>query len=89
MKTVTIDRFGRVLIPKRFRERLGLTPGHEFEIEVESDGIKLKATQATNVIVREGKALVFDVKGQDDIRAAIEGQRAERDKSMLFDRYND
>ena len=35
----TIDRAGRVVIPKALRDQLGLTPG---EIEVTSDGAALR-----------------------------------------------
>jgi AbrB family looped-hinge helix DNA binding protein len=35
----TIDRAGRVVIPKALRDRLGLTPG---EVEVTSDGAALR-----------------------------------------------
>ncbi len=36
--TVTIDKFGRVLIPKPLRDRLGLAPGTEFTLDVHDAG---------------------------------------------------
>ena len=37
--TVTLDKFGRVLIPKLLRDQLGLVPGAELSLDVhEGDG---------------------------------------------------
>ena len=36
--TVTIDKFGRVLIPKPVRDRLGLTAGAELALDVHTAG---------------------------------------------------
>lgn len=38
----TIDRFGRVVIPKRVREDLGLKAGEPLVIEEQAEGILLK-----------------------------------------------
>ena len=37
-----VDRFGRILIPKRIREKLGIEENAELEIEVEGEKILLK-----------------------------------------------
>jgi AbrB family looped-hinge helix DNA binding protein len=39
----TIDRAGRVVIPKRLREALNLDPGAEIDIEPAPDGLLLRA----------------------------------------------
>ena len=36
--TVTLDKFGRVLIPKPVRDRLGLAPGAELSLDVSTSG---------------------------------------------------
>ena len=36
--TVTIDKFGRVLIPKPLRDQLGLQPGAELSLDVHAGG---------------------------------------------------
>lgn len=38
---VSIDKAGRVVIPKEVRERLGLTEHSEFEIDTDGDTIRL------------------------------------------------
>lgn len=58
MTSVTMDRFGRILIPKKVRDRLGLTAGQELALDIENGKLMLEPPQEP-VIVREGKALVF------------------------------
>jgi len=40
---VTIDKAGRVVIPKALRERLDLVPGTELDLEVEGDAVRISA----------------------------------------------
>jgi AbrB family looped-hinge helix DNA binding protein len=39
--TVTIDKYGRITIPKKMREALHLTPGTRLQLELFEDGLKL------------------------------------------------
>ena len=39
---VTIDRAGRIVVPKEVRDRLALTPNSELELSVEGDGVVLR-----------------------------------------------
>ena len=48
--TVTIDEYGRLVVPKEFRDRLGLVPGTELEIE-EREG-HLQLVPVENRVVR-------------------------------------
>lgn len=61
--TVTIDKFGRVLIPKPLRDRLGLAPGTALDLKVRDtdDGIltlELRPDCENAGLVREGALLV-------------------------------
>ena len=40
-----IDRSGRIVVPKRLRERLGFKPKSELEIVERMDGVLLRAVQ--------------------------------------------
>lgn len=42
---LSIDRSGRIVVPKRLRERLGLIPNSELEIVEQSGGVLLRALQ--------------------------------------------
>lgn len=53
--TITIDRAGRVVLPKSVRERFHLVPGAELELTTDADGVKLalRATQPS-LVTRQG-----------------------------------
>jgi AbrB family looped-hinge helix DNA binding protein len=74
----TVDRFGRVVVPKSMRERLGLRAGSAIEIE-EADGcVSLRAADdASPLTVKEG-ILVFTGEASGDLEAAVASDRRER-----------
>jgi AbrB family looped-hinge helix DNA binding protein len=53
----TIDRAGRVVIPKALRDELGLRPG---EVEVTSDGAALRIEPVTSddVVEEQGRLVI-------------------------------
>jgi AbrB family looped-hinge helix DNA binding protein len=58
METI-VDKFGRIVIPKRVRENLGLSPGTKVEIESSGDELIVKPIrEEPNVVDRDG-VLVF------------------------------
>ncbi len=82
---IPIDRFGRVVLPKPIRDRLGIREGTEFEVEEHEDSILLKpiVTQAEAVDV--GGWLILKPSGEKEISLeetlkAIEDSREGRDK---------
>lgn len=79
----TIDRAGRVVIPKSVRERLGLRGGEEIEIE-EADG-RIEITRPprdSGLVKGRHGLLVFESDpdsepiGPEEVREAIEQSRA-------------
>ncbi len=66
----TIDKAGRVVIPKSLRDRVGLSEG-EVEISCEGAGIRIDPV-ADEGLVEEGGRLVIPpggaVVGDDDVR---------------------
>ncbi len=42
MKTISLDEFGRILIPKNLRKQLNLHSGQELEISVEENELRIK-----------------------------------------------
>lgn len=78
---VTMDRAGRVVLPKPLREQLGLDEGAQFEVVVEGWTVRLEP------LLRPGRAVV-DVDGwpvlveqpgvtltDDDVRSLREADR--------------
>jgi AbrB family looped-hinge helix DNA binding protein len=81
METVKVDKFGRVLLPKKVREALGVRAGETLTADVSEGKLVLQAKKSA--LVRKDNTLVFDVQGDEDIRSAIEWSREARDKSIL------
>ena len=88
MKT-TIDRAGRVVIPKAIRDRAGLTPGVELDISLDNGRVEIVRPPAKGRLVREGSYLVWEsapgtppITGEM-INQAIEDVRREREDEII------
>lgn len=80
---VTLDRFGRVVIPKAVREHLGLGPGTVLDIEEgEEEGILLRPRRPEPDLVEEDGVLVFTGEPTADLEAAVERQRQNRSRQL-------
>lgn len=75
---ITIDRFGRIVIPKFVRDGLGLRPGDAVQAEVSHDAVVLRAATHADPLKREGGVLVFTGKSNGDVAAAVSNLREER-----------
>jgi AbrB family looped-hinge helix DNA binding protein len=53
----TIDRAGRIVIPKRIRDALGLWPETELEITVDGGGVRLEPVRRADRPVEERDGL--------------------------------
>ena len=74
----TIDRFGRVVVPKELRDRVGFHPGTEIEIDEHDRGIVLKQADQAAPLQDEDGVLVFAGKAIGDISGSIRMQREKR-----------
>lgn len=75
---ITLDKFGRVVIPRRVRDQLGLGPGTVLEVETHDEDIVLRPRRAEPDLVEEDGVLVFTGEPTGDLEAAVEEQRAAR-----------
>jgi len=74
----TLDKFGRVVIPKRVRDDLGLKPGAVLQIEQADQRILMEPVhEGPHVVVKNG-VLVFSGTATGDIVGAIQGNRQAR-----------
>ncbi len=78
--TTTIDRAGRVVIPKRLRDALNLGPGAEIDIEPDAGGLRLRVAGQTPRLVAKRGFLVHQGAGKADLDVAdfINRQREAR-----------
>lgn len=71
---VTIDRVGRVVIPKAMRTALGITPETELELIPDGAGLRLEPVQRRQraVETRDGMPILEAIEGavltDDDVR---------------------
>ena len=56
--TLKIDRYGRVILPKPVRERLGWREGSDLELEESGAGITLKSARRTQPLVKRNGLLM-------------------------------
>jgi len=78
---VTIDRSGRLVIPKVLRDELGIEPGqplrasvHDGRLELEPDPVDADLVEVDGVLVITPREAVAPI-SRDDVRAIIESVR--------------
>jgi AbrB family looped-hinge helix DNA binding protein len=77
MKT-TIDRFGRLVLPKQIRDRIGLKPGSEIVIEELEGEIVIRHSEQKTPLQYEDGILVFAGAAVGDLTESIRKHREER-----------
>ncbi len=55
---VTIDRLGRLVVPKQVRERFHLVPGTTLELHIEPNGIQLRPVHQEPALQRKDGILI-------------------------------
>lgn len=78
---VRIDSAGRIIVPKKVRERLGLKRDSELELEESAEAITLKPVRQESALVRDKYGwLVFTGTpvGHIDWDRLVEDEREER-----------
>ncbi len=74
----TLDKFGRVVIPKEIRDNLGLKPGEVLQIERIDDEVILRPLkEETPLHMKEG-VLVFSGMATGNIAESLRIHREER-----------
>ena len=79
-ETISIDTFGRVLIPKRLRTELNLEPQSQLEIQIQNGSLLLSPRQQGEVIEQDG---IFVWTGTDIPESIEEMITAARNERMI------
>jgi len=74
----TLDRFGRVVIPKEIRDTLGLKPGELLRVEQSDDEIVLKPLREEPPIKAKEGVLVYTGTARGNLTEAVRAHREER-----------
>jgi AbrB family looped-hinge helix DNA binding protein len=79
--TVTLDKAGRVVIPKSLRDELHLAPGDTLELGCEGDSVTLRPVRSSTPLRKERGVWVFrtgkalPAAAADEVLREIRGQR--------------
>lgn len=86
MKThrkTTIDKFGRILIPKEIRSDLALMPGSALEIEEREDEITLRLAKEKPLLVKKDSVLVVQARAEGELVGIAKRLRRERLEEII------
>ena len=78
----TIDRFGRIVIPKKVRDEHNLEPGTQVRIEEKEDAIILIPIRGEQNLQWKDGVLVYTGVPMGDLVKAVSKHREERERSV-------
>jgi AbrB family looped-hinge helix DNA binding protein len=83
--TVTIDKAGRIVVPKEIRRRLGLAANTELEIINHPDGILLRVPETQPSLIKVNGLLVHHGRAEagSDFDQVLDAVREERIQSTI------
>ena len=81
----TIDRFGRVVIPKKIRDDFGLAPKVELEVEEGQNEIVIHPKLDDSFVIRKKGVLVVRAKATEPIEYFLKKDRQDHIKHILKD----
>jgi AbrB family looped-hinge helix DNA binding protein len=77
-KPTTVDRFGRVLIPKALREAAGLCEGTNVEVIKEDHGLRIVPREESVLLKAVKGVLIASGEAAGDLAAAVRRHRQQR-----------
>ncbi len=80
----TLDKFGRLLIPKKFREHLGINLGTTLNISEDGARIVIEPVQEKEPVIDKNGILVFTGKFDGKMGDFIQDDRIQRMKRLLI-----
>jgi AbrB family looped-hinge helix DNA binding protein len=81
-RILSIDRAGRVVLPKKIREHFHLHPGSQMEIAIGHDHLELKPLDHAPSLKQEGPLWVHQGQAQTALSSEIARTREERLRSV-------
>lgn len=79
----TLDKFGRIIIPKRFREHLGINLETALNISEDGNRIVIELTKEKNPVIDKDGILVFTGKLEGRKNNLIKSDRNRRMRKLL------
>ena len=75
---LTMDRFGRMVLPKAIREEFHLRTGSRLEIEEGTNCIILKPIEGADAVRQKEGVLVYAGTADENLETAVARQRRQR-----------
>lgn len=75
---VTVDKFGRIVIPKELRDELGLSPGAALQIDRREQELVLRPLESAPELVEKEGLLIYIGVPAGDLAGAVTADRAAR-----------
>ena len=82
IKETIVDRFGRIVIPKKIRDDFNLETGTQIRFEESEQGIVLKPIHGESNLRWKDGVLVFSGSALEDIGNALAKHREERARNI-------
>jgi AbrB family looped-hinge helix DNA binding protein len=80
---VTLDKYGRIVVPKPVRDQLGMGEGTDLKVEVEEGRLVLRPVSEPILEERDGLLVsTADVPPSVDVRAVLDDVRAARSRKI-------
>ena len=83
IKETIVDRFGRIVIPKKIRDDFNLEAGTQIRFEESEQGIVLKPVRGEANLRWKDGVLVFSGISLEDLSNALAKHREKRSRSVL------
>lgn len=83
-ETVTMDKAGRLVLPKAVRDALHLSPGDRLELDLTGDHVTLRPRKPEPPLSRERGVWVYtsgEPLSAEEVRDAIRGSRQARSRA--------
>lgn len=88
MAVLTLDQFGRLLIPQEIREQLGLTSGTQFTLAVQEGKLILEPFPQESKVYYSGTTLVVESEPTGHLETVLDDLREERIKEFFSSSEN-
>ena len=78
-----IDKFGRILLPKKIRKTMGIKPGAVLTIQEDPQGIHLKVVEEKAPLFEKKGVLVFSGVPMGEFLTILDEVRNQRNKKVF------
>jgi AbrB family looped-hinge helix DNA binding protein len=86
--SISIDRAGRIVLPKVVREELAIKPGDTLKVSLQGSSVTLTPDRPKSGLVRKSKALVFSSAGdeilnRDTVERILDEERSRHETATV------